>query len=70
MGNLTLLKQKLNSKISNGPFKAKKAEIMKNSSMAINAFVLSKESWSEADIEERGRQLFAVATKLWPYAFE
>ncbi len=71
MGNLTLLTQELNSSVSNGPFAAKSADIRKDSDLRLNAWLRHNEkyeSWSEADILQRGERLFESAKTTWPYA--
>ena len=70
MGNLTLLTQELNSSVSNGPFTAKSAAIRDDSDLRLNAWLRWEErfeSWSEADIGQRGEKLFEFAKMSWPY---
>lgn len=67
IGNLTLLTQKLNGSISNGPFAAKQAEISKQSALRLNTYFQGVTSWDEAAIAARGKQIFETALKLWPY---
>lgn len=67
IGNLTLLTQKLNGSISNGPFSAKQAEISKQSALRLNTYFQGLAAWGEDAILDRGKALFEVATKIWPY---
>jgi uncharacterized protein with ParB-like and HNH nuclease domain len=66
-GNLTLLTQPLNSSVSNSVFQIKKAEILKNSGLALNRCFQNMEAWDEASIAARGEMLFADALARWPY---
>lgn len=74
-GNLTLLLQKLNSSVSNGPWSTaddladdtgKRAEILKHSGLAINRMLAKYRTWDEKAIEARGKVLFEAAMKTWP----
>lgn len=74
-GNLTLLLQKLNSSVSNGPWstakdladdKGKRAEILRHSGLAINRMLANYQEWDEKAIEARGKTLFKAAMKVWP----
>jgi hypothetical protein len=66
IGNLTLLTQKLNSSVSNGPWPAKADEILLHSPLNLNRPFKSINSWTENAIKERTRKLFEVATMVWP----
>lgn len=75
-GNLTLVTQKLNPSISNGPWcrltptgmdKGKRAEILRHSNLALNSMLVDCETWDEDGIRKRGERLFEGARKLWPY---
>ena len=70
IGNLTLLTQPLNSEVSNGPFKAKRPEITKQSLLVLNSYFQkfsNKDSWNEKTILERGKRLTDLALKVWAY---
>lgn len=65
LGNLALMKQKINSEIGNQGFNTKKL------SMAESQFILTKriasyENWTPSDIEARQSELAALAIKAWP----
>jgi hypothetical protein len=69
-GNLTLLTQALNSAISNGAFNVKLEEIRRHSLLRINGEFLKPSAeghWTEGDIHNRGKALFAIARKIWGY---
>ncbi len=65
-GNLTLLTQPLNSKVSNGPYTTKKPEITRQSTLLLNAYFQDHEVWDEEAILQRGRVLCDVALQAWP----
>jgi hypothetical protein len=67
VGNLTLLTEKLNSSISNGPWPAKKASILRHSALHLNRRLHDIEAWGEQQIEDRSAELFTIATRVWPY---
>jgi uncharacterized protein with ParB-like and HNH nuclease domain len=70
LGNLTLLTQYLNSEISNGPFRAKRPEIAKQSLLKLNSYFqdfTDDDAWNEDAIVKRGSRLAELALKLWPY---
>lgn len=66
IGNLTLLTQKLNSAVSNGPWTNKKVEILNHSLLPLNQQLSQVTLWDEAAIEHRSAALFERALKLWP----
>ena len=70
VGNLTLLTQRLNSSVSNGPFQDKRREIALQSRLQLNSYfqkIADKPNWDEAAILERADTLFTLAVKAWPY---
>ncbi len=67
VGNLTLLTKKLNPALSNGPWRAKRAEIRKHSLLKLNVEVVDRDDWDEASIRKRAQALSEVARKIWPY---
>jgi hypothetical protein len=66
LGNLTLLTQPLNSAVSNGPYEAKRKEIVKQSLLPMNVYFQSVDHWDEAAIETRGAALAETALRVWP----
>lgn len=67
IGNLTLLTQPLNSAVSNGPWTTKRECLKDHSILVLNKGLITVDSWSEAEIEERSRRLCEVATRVWPH---
>ncbi len=67
LGNLTLLTQELNSSVSNAGFAARRAEIVKQSTLLLNAYFQDRTAWDVDSIEERGRHLFELACVVWPH---
>lgn len=65
LGNLTLLTQKLNSSVSNGPYEVKMPAIRAHSSLALNRDLNAWFHWDEHTIQERGEMLFQAAQKIW-----
>ena len=65
-GNLTLLTQSLNSSVSHGPAAAKLPAIAAHSNLELSKWFNGRTSWTEDDIRERGRALFAQARVIWP----
>lgn len=70
IGNLTLVNNKLNPALSNGPWGDKRAELDKHSILFLNKTLLddAPDVWDEAAIETRAKQLCAAAAKVWPHA--
>jgi hypothetical protein len=66
IGNLTLLTQKLNSLVSNGPWIAKVDEILLYSPLNMNRPFKDVTTWTEKAIQDRTKALFEVATRVWP----
>ncbi|MBK9751371.1 MAG: DUF262 domain-containing protein [Chloroflexi bacterium] len=69
IGNLTLLTNALNSSISNGPFAAKRPEIVKQSSLRMNTYfqeMAGQPQWGAEHIAARGELLFNLACTIWP----
>ena len=69
IGNLTLLTLKLNSSVSNAPFKEKKQGMGGNSLLFLNRDVCAEEDWDVAQIKAREARLCDIfCNKLWPNA--
>ena len=65
IGNLTILKQSLNSDASNCAWVVKKRKF-RHSLLPINQQLHDVDAWDEAAIEKRSDDLFQRAVKLWP----
>jgi hypothetical protein len=66
MGNLTLLTDKLNPSVSNGPWDRKLAGIREHSILKLNLELAGYGPWGEAAIRKRGERLFELAREIWP----
>ena len=67
IGNLTLLTQKLNSSVSNGPWDQKRPKIAAQTKLNMNQRLATEETWNEDRILARSDALFEVARSIWPY---
>ena len=70
IGNLTLVKGKLNSALSNAPWHEKKRTLEKHSVLFLNKDLLTHapELWNEQDITERAKRMHKAAIRVWPHA--
>jgi uncharacterized protein with ParB-like and HNH nuclease domain len=68
LGNLTLTTSGLNISMGNETFDAKREKLRKNTLLASNQEIISKDCWTEADIEERGSKLAEMAIARWSRA--
>lgn len=69
LGNLTLLTKALNSKVSNGPWPAKRSALQDHNTITLTGRVIKRtehETWSEALIDERTTDLIDVLLQVWP----
>jgi hypothetical protein len=66
LGNLTLLKQRLNAIQSNRPWIEKRELIKENCALALNRQIQDVEHWDEEAIELRSLSLFEKALRIWP----
>lgn len=66
IGNLTLLTQPLNSSISKKGWDIKKQAILQASLLPINQQLHTYDKWDESSIDQRSRELFIRALKVWP----
>jgi len=70
IGNLTLVNQKLNSALSNGPWDKKLQGLQEHSVLALNKNILIEPPpiWDESSIRARGVKLAETASLIWPSA--
>ena len=70
IGNLTLVTQKLNSGLSNGPWEDKRKALHEHSSLFLNKTLLdaAPEKWVENTIRERSNMLADRVLRIWPHA--
>ncbi|MFG2045227.1 DUF262 domain-containing protein [Dactylosporangium sp. NPDC048998] len=64
LGNLTLTTQRLNQSVSNGPWMAKRKEILERSALNINRSL--PEEWDDRAIQTRGASLASVLCDALP----
>jgi len=67
LGNLTLLTERLNPSVSNGPWSDKKAAILEHTILRLNLNLGGFREWNEAAIQLRAQSLFEAATRIWPF---
>lgn len=70
IGNLTLVNERLNPALSNGPWESKREGLGRHSVLFLNKDLLDKApaAWDEAAIADRARRLCRAAIKVWPHA--
>lgn len=69
LGNLTLLTQSLNSKVSNGPWSAKRASLLRHNTIILTGRVISETEnydWDEKLIDDRTAKLIDAIVSIWP----
>ena len=66
VGNLTLVTDKLNPAMSNGPWAAKKPALSEHSSLALNRKLIALDTWDEDAVSARSQQLLELAKRIWP----
>lgn len=69
LGNLTLLTQRLNAEVSNGPWPQKAAALDTHATMLITKDLLKRwggVQWDEDAIQQRGRVLAELFIRAWP----
>ena len=66
IGNLTLITEKLNPSISNGPWDLKCPALEHYSNLRLNAELVQSQSWNEEAIGSRARRLAEIACRIWP----
>lgn len=69
MGNLTIVTDKLNASVQNGPWESKRDKIQGNSALFLNKGLTEHEeqgNWTEGSIKKRSERLAECAIKRWP----
>lgn len=69
IGNLTLLTSSLNSRVSNGPWTRKRAELLKHNTMTMTGRLIEQTeegTWSESLIDTRSGELIDALLRTWP----
>lgn len=69
IGNLTLLNDKLNPDLSNGPWGKKREGLQDHSTLFLNKELLRDygDTWDDETIRDRSTQLAAIAARVWPH---
>ncbi len=65
-GNLTIIRQALNSSVSNGPWADKRPALLAASLLPLNLQLGSYDKWDEVAIMKRGQALLEKALQIWP----
>lgn len=68
-GNLTLLTKSLNSKVSNGPWPAKRSALQDHNTITLTGRVIKRTEdhvWDEELIDERTSDLIEAILRVWP----
>ena len=66
IGNLTLVSNRLNPAMSNGPWKEKRPALKEHSHLRLNARLCQEADWNEQSIRSRGEWLAEVVSHIWP----
>ncbi len=68
LGNLTLLTTALNSKVSNGPWEAKRAKLLEHNTLKLTGRLLQNDGavWDETRIDERTVAMAEKLIAVWP----
>jgi hypothetical protein len=66
LGNLTLLNLSVNRQVQNHAFTSKRDLLIANTNLRLNIPLITRQTWDEAGIAERGQLLTDVAMMLWP----
>ena len=66
LGNLTLITGALNISSGNKGFAQKREKFDEHTSLFLNKWFAKRESWTEADMRERGEYLAEKAITIWP----
>ncbi|EGD57089.1 GmrSD restriction endonuclease domain-containing protein [Gordonia neofelifaecis] len=69
LGNLTLLTQKLNSKVSNSPWPIKRSALLQNNTLTLTGRLIESTSgaeWDEEMIDQRTESMIDTLLTVWP----
>jgi hypothetical protein len=69
IGNLTLLPDRLNSKLSNGPWQGrvgKRSVLKEHNVLFLNRVICELDEWDESAIEQRTTKMLDAILKIWP----
>jgi len=68
LGDLTLLTQRLNSKVSNSAWQSKRPNLVEHDVLKLNQRLLelAGDSWNEAKVRSRTKDMIEVILEIWP----
>lgn len=68
IGNLTVLTDQLNPKVSNAAWETKRENIRDHTTILLNQNIVNNywEEWNEETIEERAKELAGTTSRVWP----
>ncbi|WP_068318903.1 DUF4268 domain-containing protein [Janibacter anophelis] len=69
LGNLTLLTQSLNSRVSNGPWTTKRTALLQHNTIKLTGRLIDStegDEWSETRIDERTTRMVDALLEVWP----
>jgi hypothetical protein len=69
LGNLTLLTAPLNSRVSNGPWPAKRTALLKHNTINLTGRVVAEtegKAWNEKLVDARTTELIDALLRIWP----
>lgn len=69
LGNLTLVTDRLNPELSNGPWKHKRPRIEEHGVLRLHASFKREEEWGEPQIVQRSRHLAERAIAIWSHPY-
>lgn len=67
LGNLTLITGGLNISAGNKSFSEKKLKFAEHTGLFLNKWFVSRATWDESDITQRGEHLATLAASIWPH---
>ena len=66
LGNLTITTDELNQSLGNLAFTEKAPKLVEHSNLTLNRYIAEYSSWDETAIQQRGKVLADLASKVWP----
>jgi hypothetical protein len=67
IGNHTLVTKSLNSTLSNDPWLKKRKTLRGPTVLLLNSDLHDDEEWNEEKIMLRGKEVYKLARKIWPW---
>jgi Protein of unknown function DUF262/Protein of unknown function (DUF1524) len=66
LGNLTLVTSGLNSSLSDSAWPIKREALAKHSQLLVNQLLCANETWDDASIDARSKELAGMVMRTWP----